>query len=243
MMQNMEEKLLMKREKPRNLNISITYRLIYIAKKLFGKERVLRHCLNKSRLYGRFAFETAGELYGADFHNYAKALNEDFLKKWIPANGAVIDIGCGVGRWCEVASKYAERVVGIDYDENLISEARATVKAKNVEFIVGDLTEDLKKNKFDLALLIHVIEHIEDVDKLLEELKEVAKTLIVEVPDFESDSLNWMRLRHNLPFYSDSDHVREYTTEMLVNQIERNGWKILEIYKNGGAVLAVSTFE
>lgn len=239
----MEEKLSMKREKPRNFNISISYRLIYFAKKVFGKERVLKHCLNKSRLYGRFAFEAAGELYGAEFHNHAKALNESFLKKWIPANGSVIDIGCGVGRWCEVASKYAERVVGIDYDGNLISEARATVKAKNVEFIVGDLTEDLRKNKFDLALLIHVIEHIEDADKLLEELKKVTKTLIVEVPDFESDSLNWMRLKHNLPFYSDGDHVREYTAEMLVNQLERNGWKILEVYKNGGAVLAVSTVE
>ncbi len=236
---NLEEQLSMTRKKPRSLSVSIAYRLIFIAKKIFGKEKILRFCLNSSRLFWRFAFELAGDLYGAKFHNHAKALNEEILKKWIPEGGSVIDIGCGVGRWCYVSSKYAKSVVGIDYDEILIAKAREN-SAENIEFIVGDATKDVAGRKFDVSLLTHIIEHIEDPDKLLTELKNVANTLIIEVPDFEHDPLNWIRLEQNCPFFSDGDHVREYTRDILIKQLEQNGWVVLETHKHGGAVLAVA---
>ncbi len=237
---NLEEQLSMLREKPRSLIIAIAYRLAAIGRATIGKERLLRFCLNNSWLFWRFAFEISGEIYGAKFHNNAKALNEDILKRWISANNSVIDIGCGIGRWCKIASKYAKNVVGIDYDENLIRQAREQSKADNIEFIAGDVTKDLKGDLFDLALLTHVIEHIDDADKMLSDLKNLTKLLLVEVPDFEHDPLNWIRLEQNCPFYSDGDHVREYTEEILVNQLKRNGWQVLEIRKHGGAVLAVA---
>jgi SAM-dependent methyltransferase len=235
-----EKNLSMSREKERSTVVSIAYRLANIGEKIFGKERVLRFYLNGAWLFWRFSFELSGEMYGKDFHNHAKALNEDFLKNHISENSSVIDIGCGVGRWCQIAAKYAKHVVGIDYDEKLISLARETTEAKNVEYIVGDVTKDLDGRRFDLALLIHVIEHIDDADKILQELHAVASNLIVEVPDFENDALNIVRLEQNCRFYSDGDHVREYTREILANQLERNNWQVLQIYKNGGAVLALA---
>jgi SAM-dependent methyltransferase len=235
-----EKNLSMSREKERSTAVSMAYRLSNIGRKIFGKEKLLRFYLNGAWLFWRFSFELSGEIYGKDFHNHAKALNEDFLKGKIAEDSSVIDIGCGVGRWCQIAAKYAKNVVGIDYDEKLINQARQTTEAKNIEYIVGDVTKDLEGRRFDLALLTHVIEHIEDADKMLQELHAIASTLIVEVPDFENDALNIVRLEQNCRFYSDGDHVREYTQEILINQLERNNWKILETYKNGGAVLAVT---
>jgi SAM-dependent methyltransferase len=235
-----EKSLSMSRAKERSTVVSIAYRLASIGEKIFGKERVLRFYLNGAWLFWRFSFELSGKIYGKDFHNHAKALNEDFLKSKIVEYSSVIDIGCGVGRWCQIAAKYAKNVVGIDYDEGLIAQARNTTEAKNVEYIVGDVTKDLDGKRFDLALFIHVIEHIDDADKILQELHAVASILIVEVPDFENDALNIVRLQQNCRFYSDGDHVREYTQQVLINQLERNNWKVLETYKNGGAVLAVA---
>jgi 2-polyprenyl-3-methyl-5-hydroxy-6-metoxy-1,4-benzoquinol methylase len=235
-----EQQLSMTRQKDKSLAVSISYKLVKVGKNIFGRERLLKFFLNSSRINWRFAFELAGELYGGDFHLYSKALNEEFLCKYIDEKSSVIDIGCGVGRWCKVASKYAKNVVGIDYDASLISIANRENKAENIEFIVGDVTKDLQNRKFDLALLTHVIEHIETPDILLNELKNIADKIIVEVPDFAQDPLNFMRLKHNLPFYSDGDHVREYTLEILKNQVERTGWKIIDEYKNGGAVLVVA---
>lgn len=235
-----EKQLTMPREKPRSLIISVSYRLIKIGRIIIGKQRLLRWCLNSSWLLRRFAFEISGELYGGSFHCHAKALSEDFLKNHIPENGTVIDIGCGIGRWCRIASKYAKSVVGIDYDENLIRQAKEETTAANVEYLVGDVSQNLQNRKFDLALLIHVIEHIENADSILRELKNVSTMLIVEVPDFEYDSLNWVRLEQKCSFYSDGDHVREYTLDILTDQLDRNGWQVLEHKKHGGAVLVVA---
>lgn len=239
---DLQKRLSFSREKPKSAVIALAYRLTALGKKIAGKERLLRLYLNASWLFWRFAFELSGEIYGAKFHIRAKALNEEFLRRWIPENGSVIDIGCGVGRWCEVASKYARTVVGIDFDAGLIAQAMDETKGANIRFVVGDVTKDLKGERFDLALLIHVIEHIDDADKILNDLKNVASAIIVEVPDFEHDPLNWIRLETDASFYTDGDHVREYTESILTDHLTRNGWQVLET-KNGGAVLAVARVE
>ncbi len=237
-----ETALSMPRAKPRSAFTSLTYRLGRAGDAILGRGRMLRFFLNGSWLLWRLAFERSGEIYNDAFHNQSKALSEEYLRQWITPDATVIDIGCGLGRWCEIAAKYATTVVGIDYSEELIAIARSRASniEYNIEYIVGDVTRDLDGREFDLALMTHVIEHIDDPDTILKELQSVAKRLIVEVPDFESDPLNIVRLAESRPFYSDADHVREYTQAILNAQVERNGWTVLENRKMGGAVLAVA---
>lgn len=234
------DQLKMKREKPRSLPVSLSYRAAHVGRRVLGGERMLRFFLNGSRLLWRFGFELSGEIYDNAFHNQTKALSEEVLGRCIPPNGSVIDIGCGTGRWCQVASNYAADVVGIDYDEDLIRRAREESGGSNIEYIVGDITRDLQNRIFDLALLTHVIEHIDDADTLLADLHGVTQKIIVEVPDFENDPLNWVRLRQGCQFYTDADHVREYTLDTLTAQVEKNGWRVMESRKSGGSVLVVA---
>jgi SAM-dependent methyltransferase len=235
-----EEELSMPRAKRTPWLIPISYRIKRAAQFMLGDKRVLRICLNSSWLLRRFAYELCGEMFGPSFHNASLALSEEVLRRWIPANGTVIDIGCGTGRWCKAAAPYARSVVGIDYDEAYMEVARAKYQEPNIEYIVGDVTKDLSGRTFDVGLLIHVIEHIDDVDTLLRALHRVAATLIIEVPDFESDSLNSVRHALGCPYYSDADHVREYTLASLRQQLERNGWDIRYHEQRGGAILAVA---
>lgn len=235
-----ETTLSMPRAKKRSMIVSLGYRLGRVGDAVFGKRRMLRFFLNGTWLFWRLAFERSGEIYGDEFHNQSKALSEEYLRQWISPHDTVIDIGCGLGRWCEISAKYAKTVVGIDYSEELLAIARSKPGAARIEYIGGDVTRDLDGREFDLGLMTHVIEHIDDPDTILKQLQKVAKRLIVEVPDFESDPLNLVRLAKNSPFYSDADHVREYTQSILNDQLTRNGWTILENRKMGGAVLAVA---
>ena len=139
-----------------------------------------------------------------------------------------------------MAAKFAASVVGIDHDGSLIEIARKKTTEKNVAYVHGDLNQYIGGQKFDLVLLVHVIEHIDDPDKLLKTLHEITDKIIVEVPDFEGDPLNLVRFDLGLQFYSDGDHVREYTEKILADQLTRNGWTLLELRKKGGAVLAVA---
>lgn len=234
-----ENDLAMPRAKPRSLPISIAYRLKR-AGQLVASKQLLMLCLNGAWLLKRFAFELSGDRFGPAFQQAALGLSEELLCSYIPENGSVIDIGCGSGRWCRVAARSARTVVGIDRDSGRIRDARALSPNSNIEYIVGDITSELIERKFDVALLIHVIEHIDDPDWMLRTIAQFSHTLVIEVPDFEADPLNLVRYQLGCPYYSDADHVREYTLSMLRGQLERNGWRVQHQDRCGGAVVAVA---
>jgi SAM-dependent methyltransferase len=152
----------------------------------------------------------------------------------------VLDIGCGAGRLCRLAAPFASHVVGIDYDPALVERARLDTAAPNVEFRVGDVTTAFPHERFDVALLVAVLEHIQDVDALLTAIARVAPRLIVEVPDFEAECLNLVRRDLDCPWYTDDDHVREYTQPVLRQHLERNGWRPTEWERKGGMLLALA---
>jgi SAM-dependent methyltransferase len=235
-----ERQLSMVRSKPRSFTVGLIYRVFHLGTALFGAERLTKLLLNASRLFSRLAFELSSAGYGERFHNVSMALSEEILSRHIPSGETVLDVGCGYGRASRMAAKFAASVVGIDHDDKLLGIARKLTTERNVEYIRGDVTTDLGGQKFGLVLLIHVIEHIDDPDKMLQALHEISNKIIVEVPDFESDPLNLVRFDLGLQFYSDGDHVREYTEKILTDQLTRNGWTPLKLRKNGGAVLAVA---
>ncbi|MFN0277449.1 MAG: class I SAM-dependent methyltransferase [Pyrinomonadaceae bacterium] len=235
-----ETQLSMTRVKPRPMSVGLMYRLFHAGQALFGAKKMTKLALNASRLFARFAFELSSASYGESFHNVSIALSEEVLSRHIPSGGTVLDVGCGYGRACRMAAKFAASVIGIDHDGKLLETARTQTSEKNVEFVHGDITTELGGQKFDLVLLLHVIEHIEEPNRLLQTLHGISNKIVVEVPDFESDPLNLVRFDLGLQFYSDGDHVREYTEKILTDQLTRNGWTPIELRKKGGAVLAVA---
>lgn len=234
------EALAFPRTKKRSLLASFAYRIFGLVRWIFGPEKELRLLLNLHRIFGRLAFESSGVFFAENFHLVTKGLDEDLLKEVLFPEATVIDIGCGIGRWSNIAAKYCKAVVGVDFDEELIGQAKANSNNKNVEFIVGDVTSDLPSKKYDLGILSHVIEHVDDVDAFLIKLHGVAKTLLIEVPDFNADPLNRVRLEMGVDFYSDGDHVREYTSETLGEQLERNGWTIRSVRHRNGCIVCIA---
>src|SRR4051794_31650029 len=110
-----ERTLSMSRAKPKSMMTTLAYRAKRVCQGLLGHRRLLRIFLNLSWLLRRFAFELSGEVFGNTFHNCAMGLSEEQLGQWIPNGAAVIDIGCGTGRWCRVAARHASHVLGVDY--------------------------------------------------------------------------------------------------------------------------------
>ncbi len=235
-----EEALAFSRDKDRSLLASSAYRLRRLVGSILGPEKELRLLLNLHRILGRLAFESSGVVFAENFHLVTKGINEDLLKEVLSPESTVVDIGCGIGRWSNIAGKYCRSVVGVDFDEKLILQAKENSSNSNVKFIVGDVTSDLPAEKYDFGILSHVIEHIEEVDDFLVKLQGVAKTLLIEVPDFNADSLNRVRLEMGVGFFSDGDHVREYTSETLGEQLVRNGWTIRSVHHRNGCIVCIA---
>lgn len=229
------------RRKPRSLVASVLHRVSRAAQLIFGETRTLGPLLDLAWLLRRLAFECCGEVYGQSFHCAALALSTDTLKRWLPIDASVIDIGCGQGRWSREAGKYARCVLGVDRDEANLRVAKAQIQATNVSFALQDAFTALKEKRFDAALLIHVLEHIDDADRLLLDLREAGVSrVIIEVPDFSAEPLNAARLDLRRSFHSDADHVREYTLEILHEQLHRGGWALKETIQRGGAICGLA---
>tara|TARA_B100000787_G_scaffold163590_1_gene145371 strand:+ start:1091 stop:1669 length:579 start_codon:yes stop_codon:yes gene_type:complete len=161
----------------------------------------------------------------------------DFLKNTVDKDVKVLDLGCSSGELSYLLSIYCKSIIGIDYDEKLISEAKLKYKEiDNLTFKVGIIPDILKNNfeYFDLIVCSHIIEHIDDYESLLKELKKYGKKIYIEVPDFDSNDLNFLKKKLNVePTYTDADHVREFDRAFLLNFFNKNNFKIIkEEYKD-----------
>jgi 2-polyprenyl-3-methyl-5-hydroxy-6-metoxy-1,4-benzoquinol methylase/glycosyltransferase involved in cell wall biosynthesis len=88
-------------------------------------------------------------------------------------NKRVLDLACGEGYGSYLLAKTAKSVAGIDIDKNAIKHARNKYIKQNLEFRVGSITEIPIDGErlFDLAICFEALEHIEDHQKLLSEVK------------------------------------------------------------------------
>ena len=216
-----------------------SYLVKSIAIKLLGLKRTTQILLNISWVSTRLSYESCTKLFGDDFMNNSLGIKSHFLFSNISEKDSVLDIGCGTGRWTEVVAERAKTVLGIDYDfENIEKAKRRNSKAL---FQFMDLTKGFGDlGKFDVGLLIHVLEHIENSISVLSELKGVCSKLIIEVPDRESNPLNWARLELGLDYYVDADHVTEYSTSELRKDLEKAGWLDLKFEHPGGSIIVVA---
>ncbi len=83
----------------------------------------------------------------------------------------VLDIGCGAGLLCEPFAARGARVTGVDAAEKNIAAARLHAAAEDlrIDYRVGEPRHVLGTDeRFDLVLLLEVVEHVDDAAALVE---------------------------------------------------------------------------
>jgi len=120
--------------------------------------------------------------------------------------GKLLEIGCGVGRGTEILMDTAESYTAVDKNKDLLGEL--SLKYKDAKFIYSNVPpfDGIEDNSFDSIVSFHVIEHIPDHKKFIEEIHRVLKpggTALISTPNKN------MRIARN-PW-----HIREYTWQEL----------------------------
>lgn len=126
---------------------------------------------------------------------------------------SVLDYGCGDGYGSDfLAQSLPEaKIFATDIDKDALRDASRKYHRKNLQFLE---MSDLKT--YDLIVSYQVIEHVENVEEYLRELRGMLKKhgkIIISTPDrryrLNDDQVPWN------PF-----HVREYTKETLLSDIQ-----------------------
>jgi len=122
----------------------------------------------------------------------------------------VLDLAYGEGYGPYMLSKEAKYVVAIEIDEQAVKHAKSRYLRENLEFIQGSILEvPIKSDKnFDVIICFEGIEHIEQHDKLLSEVKRLLKDeglFIVSTPNREAytDEANYENPFHTKELYFD----------------------------------------
>lgn len=145
----------------------------------------------------------------------------DILSKYINFDKcrSVLEIGCGAGGILSFFQSKNCEVIGVDYENDHLEYARKkNVKAySNYEKI---------NSKFDIIILSHVLEHLVNVDSILNICKKLIKKdglIYVEVPSIESISKHY---NYDLRNFLHIAHVTHFTKNTFVNFINLKGFKI-----------------
>ena len=121
---------------------------------------------------------------------------------------SVLDLGTGSGNFELLFSGKVKNIVGVDYNDEAIHFLRNLLpkrKIKNVNLILDDIRELNKlekQQKYDLILMVDVIEHLnfEDVKNLFSNfrkyLKKNGKVLII-TPNYQSF---WLIIEYGLEY-------------------------------------------
>jgi len=90
-----------------------------------------------------------------------------------PVGATLIDLGCGVGRFCQAASAYGWNVGGIDISERAISIGRRYAKFSMRNMSIEELLA--RDERYDVATAFEVLEHLSNPGKFLVQMRTLLK--------------------------------------------------------------------
>lgn len=187
--------------------------------------------------------------------------NNSSLKKMLSLvgrNKRVIDFGCATGYFARLLTNRGCEVIGVEVN------SRAAKVAENYcdEVIVADLdfvslndilSEQISKEKFDIAIFGDILEHLRNPWKVLQETRNILKPqgyVIASIPNIAHGAIRLALLQGNFEYKPlgilDNTHLRFFTRETVEQLFDDSGYLIdviertkLPIYSNSDLIPAI----
>jgi ubiquinone/menaquinone biosynthesis C-methylase UbiE len=165
----------------------------------------------------------------------------DFALEEVRGGHRVLDLGCGDGRVTGELARTGVEVVGLDPSAVALERARAA--HPDLEFVAPceDGSLPFGDSEFDVAVCLHVLEHVADTQMLLSEARRVlvpGGRLAITVPWHGTVKNVWIALRsfdrHHDPL---EPVLRFYTESSLTTLLGALGFETVRTRAAGGSPL------
>ena len=139
--------------------------------------------------------------------NIIRDIEWDAIKEFIRNGSTFLDVGCGTGYSMKKAiNDFNCKTFGIDPQPMLAGVKTDIIEDENFKILKG-VGENLPfgDNIFDIVFTSHVLEHVDDTSRVLQEIRRVLKSdgiLILGVP---TESLAWISFFSQLIY---TTHIR-----------------------------------
>ncbi len=137
----------------------------------------------------------------------------------------VLEVGCGAGGIIDYFRDKGFQVKGIDLGEEYINYGK---EKYGLDLETATLADISNNKKPDIIIYSHILEHILDVNKEIELIKQFLKknTLVyIEVPGIKEIHRNY---EANILRYFQNAHTFHFTLESLVNLMAKHGFELVE---------------
>jgi ubiquinone/menaquinone biosynthesis C-methylase UbiE len=150
----------------------------------------------------------------------------------------ILDLGCGTGDLINYLLKKNKTALfwGVDVSKENIQRAERKKRSKNQKFMVGDAEHlPFENNFFDEVYCYEVLEHVENLQKVLSEVKRILKKrgkFILTVPLKESEKI---LIKYNKDYPKQVGHKRFFSRKKIENTLKNNNF-IIKSYKSFNSI-------
>ncbi|ABQ27224.1 methyltransferase domain-containing protein [Geotalea uraniireducens] len=146
----------------------------------------------------------------------------------------LLEIGCGKGRFLEVAKKHGVQVYGIEPSPRSFAFASDRLGSSVSPIGLKKIDEAPSfPSKFDYVMLWHVLEHLSDPGSVLSKIKEKLESdgrVVIAVPNFASFQA---RLGKSDWYHLDPPrHMHHFTPQSLHTLVVAKGYEVKKIFFN-----------
>ncbi len=161
-----------------------------------------------------------------DYDKYEELFRNTFEKRFkiiskYKKSRKLLDIGASTGTMLQIFMENGWDVLGIEPSK----EAATIAKRKGINIKVGYFEKiNLKENSFDVVIMNHTFEHVENPVLVLNKIHKVLKKdgiVYIDVPNFGGwDS--WVK-KSKWKYLMPKEHTYQYTKNSLKKLLERSG--------------------
>lgn len=151
----------------------------------------------------------------------------DILAKLIPANGKILDIGCSIGLFMEIAQKFGFECIGLEPEPK--SREYALKRGLDVR---PDLFNDadFAPGSFDAITMFGVLEHLSKPKEMLADIWDVLKpggVVMVIVPNVYSFANGTLHSQGRT--FTGRNHLSYFAWDTLSDLFKRSGYEVAHL--------------